>query len=177
MPGYYLDRVKRMVSLIGQHGFVRDGDRIFELGTGWLHWEALTLRLLFEIEAVLYDVWDNRQLGGLKNHVRQLGPMLPQIAGLTPAQLSRAQRLIDEIDTIESFDVLCKRLGFEYVVESSGSFERFRNSLVSTGGERRACSSTSGVRTAHADCRDAPDPEAGRLGAAQHRHLGSSVTL
>src|SRR5688500_13425313 len=62
MPAYYPDRVKRILRLNRQHGIVRDGDRILELGTGWLHWEALTLRLFFDIKAVLFDVWDNRQL-------------------------------------------------------------------------------------------------------------------
>jgi SAM-dependent methyltransferase len=137
MPSYYLERVRRMVRLLGQHRFVKDGDRIFELGTGWLHWEALTLRLLFDIEAVLYDVWDNRQLGGLKNYVGQLGPLLTQVEGLTPAQISRAQRLIGEITKVESFEELYSRLGFEYVVEESGSLSRFRDGsvqLVVSGG-------------------------------------------
>src|ERR1043165_3728637 len=62
MPGYYAERIKRMLRLTRQYNIVRDGDRILELGTGWLHWEALTLRLFFDIKAVLFDVWDNRQL-------------------------------------------------------------------------------------------------------------------
>src|SRR5262245_17347749 len=137
MPNYYVERVKRMMRLIRQHELIRDGDRVFELGTGWLHWEALTLRLFFDIEAVLYDVWDNRQLGGLKNYVRQLGPHLGQVDGLTQVQQRRAQALIDEIGQLESFEALYKRLGFEYVVERSGSLARFRDSsfqLVVSGG-------------------------------------------
>jgi hypothetical protein len=31
MPGYYADRVKRMLRLQRQHGIVKDGDRIMEL--------------------------------------------------------------------------------------------------------------------------------------------------
>src|SRR5438105_8986447 len=76
LPTYYPERLKRMLRLIRNHGIVKNGDRILELGTGWLHWEALTLRLFFDIEAVLFDVWDNRQLGALKNYIRQLKPML-----------------------------------------------------------------------------------------------------
>src|SRR5262245_41296508 len=62
MPAYYAERVKRILRLLREHPLVKDGDRIIELGTGWLHWEALTLRLFYDIEAVLYDVWDNRQM-------------------------------------------------------------------------------------------------------------------
>jgi SAM-dependent methyltransferase len=137
MPGYYVERLRRMLRLQGQHEIVRKGDRIIELGTGWLHWEALTLRLFYDIEAVLFDVWDNRQLGGLKNYVRQLGPVLNDGFGLSAAELKRAQSLIEEIVKVESFAELYKLLGFEYVVESSGSLAQFSSGsfqLVVSGG-------------------------------------------
>jgi len=57
MPGYYPDRVKRMLRLQKNYNIVHHGDRILELGTGWLRWEALTLRLFYDIEAVLFDVY------------------------------------------------------------------------------------------------------------------------
>ena len=137
MPSYYVERVKRILRLTSQHDIVQDGDRILELGTGWLHWEAVTLRLFFDIEAVLFDVWDNRQLGGLKNYLRQLGPMLGDGLGLTPAQLSRAHGIIADVVKVQSFDELYKLLGFRYVVESSGSLKQFGDGsfqLVVSGG-------------------------------------------
>ena len=137
MPDYYPDRVKRMLRLQKQHNIVSNGDRILELGTGWLHWEAVTLRLFYDIKAVLFDVWDNRQLGGLKNYVRQLGSKLNDGFGLSAAQLSRAQSIIEEIVKVESFGGLYELLGFEYVVESSGSLRQFSDNsfqLVVSGG-------------------------------------------
>ena len=137
MPGYYVERLRRMLRLQRQHNIVRAGDRIIELGTGWLHWEALTLRLFYDIEAVLFDVWDNRQLGGLKNYVRQLGPMLKDGFGLSAAELKRAQSIIEEIVKVESFSELYKHLGFEYMVESSGSLAQLPSNsfqLVVSGG-------------------------------------------
>jgi len=137
VPGYYADRIKRMLRLQKKHNIVRSGDRILELGTGWLHWEALTLRLFYDIEGVLFDVWDNRQLGGLKNYLRQLGQMLNGDFGLSAGELKRAQSLIDKILRIDSFDELYQLLGFEYVVESSGSLRQFRDDsfqLVVSGG-------------------------------------------
>ena len=137
MPDYYPERVKRTLRLQKQHGIVNNGDRILELGTGWLHWEALTLRLFYDIKAVLFDVWDNRQLGGLKNYVRQLGAKLNDGFGLTAAELNRARSIIEEILKVESFDQLYELLGFEYVVESSGSLRQFQNGsfqLVVSGG-------------------------------------------
>jgi SAM-dependent methyltransferase len=137
MPGYYVERVKRILRLQKQYKIVRDGDRIIELGTGWLHWEALTLRLFYDIEAVLFDVWDNRQLGGLKNYIRQLGPMLSNGCELSAEELQRAQCLIETILKVESFAELYKLLGFQYVVESSGSLAQFPSGsfqLVVSGG-------------------------------------------
>jgi SAM-dependent methyltransferase len=127
MPEYYIDRLKRMVRIEKEHRFVRDGDRILELGTGWLHWEALTLRLLYDIKAVLYDVWDNRQLGGLKNYIFQLNSRLSPELGLSESQIAHARDLIKKILEVESFEELYNLLGFKYVVRNSGSLEEFQN--------------------------------------------------
>lgn len=137
MPAYYPDRVKRILRLNRAHGFVKNGDRILELGTGWLHWEALTLRLFYDIEAVLYDVWDNRQFDGMKNYLRQLRPLLGDGFGLSPAELQRAHSVMDQIERVASFEELYRLLGFEYAVESTGSLSRFRDDsfqLVVSGG-------------------------------------------
>jgi SAM-dependent methyltransferase len=141
MPDYYAKRVRRMLRITKQYGIIRNGDRIIELGTGWLHWEALTLRLFFDIEAVLFDVWDNRQLASLKNYLGQLNLLLKERDGdgfgLTPSELSRAQSLITAILKVESFTELYKLLGFEYVVESSGRLSQFSDNsfqlVVSAG--------------------------------------------
>jgi len=137
MPSYYPDRIKRMLRLQTEHHIIKDGDRILELGTGWLHWEALTLRLFYDIEAVLFDVWDNRQLGGVKNYIRQLGSILDNDFGSSATKVKRARALIEEILKVDSFEQLYALLGFEYVVESSGSLRQFPDSsfqLVVSGG-------------------------------------------
>lgn len=125
MPRYYVDRVQRMLNLLDQHQIVSDGDRILELGTGWLHWEALTLRLFLDVEAVLFDVWDNRQLGALKNYVHQLSPILPELKGISPERLRRAQALTADIERVHSFEELYRLMAFTYVVEPSGSLAQF----------------------------------------------------
>jgi SAM-dependent methyltransferase len=136
MPEYYVDRVKRIVRLNRQFGLVGNGDRILELGTGWLHWEALTLRLLWDIESILFDVWDNRQLAGLRNYCRQLSPRLAE-CGLTAAELERARSILAAIDRVGSFEELYALLNFTYVVNAEGSLKQFADSsfkLVVSGG-------------------------------------------
>jgi Methyltransferase domain len=137
MPPYYADRLKWVLRLQKQYGIVRDGDRILELGTGWLHWEALTLRLFYDIEAVLFDVWDNRQFGALKNYFRQLSPMLNTGFDLTDQEVERAHSVIDRIVAADSFESLYRSLGFSYLVESSGSLAELTANtfrLVISGG-------------------------------------------
>jgi SAM-dependent methyltransferase len=95
------------------------------------------LRLFYDIKAVLYDVWDNRQLGGLKNYVGQLSPLLNESFELSSSELKRAQSLIQAILKADSFDELYKLLNFEYVVDSSGSLAKFHAGsfqLVVSGG-------------------------------------------
>ena len=121
MPDYYIERVRRMLRLMKEQDLVRDGDRVFELGTGWLHWEALTLRLFFDIRATLYDVWDNRQLGGLKNYFGQLNDLLETAFDLSPEQLARARSVIRILLDAPSFESLYQQLGLEYQVNSAGS--------------------------------------------------------
>ena len=94
-------------------------------------------RLFFDIEAVLFDVWDNRQLGGLKNYARQLRPLLEDGFQLSAAQVNRARDIIDAILKVSSFDELYNLLGFKYLVEGSGSLSEFASGsfqLVVSGG-------------------------------------------
>ncbi len=123
MPNYYFERLSRMLKLHKKHGTLKDGDRILELGTGWLHWEAITCRIFFDINAVLFDVWDNRQLNGLKNYIGQLDGMIDRLDA-TKAELSRAHRLIADIKKTKGFEDLYELLGFTYVVNPSGRLEQ-----------------------------------------------------
>jgi hypothetical protein len=103
---------------------------------------SLTLRLFCDIKAVLFDSWDNRQLGALKNYIRQLGDMLGRSFELSADELKRARGLIQQIVEVESF----ADLGFEYAIQSSGSLEQFSSGsfqLVVSRGRPRTCQKSS----------------------------------
>jgi len=68
IPPYYIERIKHTQNLCANYNIFQDGDRIIEIGTGWVHWEAITIRLIFNIKAVLFDIWDNRQFAALKKY-------------------------------------------------------------------------------------------------------------
>lgn len=123
MPDYYIDRVKRNVSLCLKHQLLKPSDRLLELGTGWVHWEALTTRLFFDFEATLYDVWDNRQFDALKSYLRQLASMLKREEHQFPGDVSNARRLISQICELKSFEEVYKLLGFKYIVDPLGEMK------------------------------------------------------
>jgi len=123
MPSYYFERAERNVAWCLKYGPLREDDLVLELGTGWVHWEALTLRLFFDFQAVLYDVWDNRQLSALKGFVRQLEERFGQKGFLEGCDFDRARSLIRKIQDSDTFDELYGMLGFRYVLDPSGLME------------------------------------------------------
>src|SRR5215469_4625479 len=123
VPGYYFNRVERNLRWCARYGPLLSGDFLAEIGTGWVHWEALTLRLFYDFHAVLYDVWDNRQLDALKNYLRQLRERFGKDGYLQEYDLERASWHVDKIEQISSFEGLYRLLGFRYVLEPSGTLQ------------------------------------------------------
>jgi hypothetical protein len=123
MPENYYERAVRNVTWCSKYAPLQPDDQLLELGTGWVHWEALTLRLFFDFKAVLYDVWDNRQLSALKSFVRQLGGRFGQDGFLEGCDFDRARYMIKKIDGASNFDDLYKLLGFRYVLDPTGLME------------------------------------------------------
>jgi len=107
MPTYYINRINRMLRIAKNYGGPKNGDRLIELGTGWLHWEAITTRLFFDVHGILYDVWDNRQMDGLKNYMEQLYNSL-EYMDVDNQQLTVARRLILKINEITDYTDLYK---------------------------------------------------------------------
>ncbi|MFZ4790764.1 MAG: methyltransferase domain-containing protein, partial [Candidatus Competibacteraceae bacterium] len=120
MPTYYLDRINRMLRIANELGVPKNGDRLIELGTGWLHWEAITTKLFYNVHGILFDVWDNRQMDGLKNYIEQLDNSLDKLDA-DNIQRTSAHKLISKIREVTGYDDLYKLLGFEYVLDHRGS--------------------------------------------------------
>ncbi len=120
MPDFYLARINRMLRIAKSYGVPKDGDKLVELGTGWLHWEAVTTRLFFDVRGILFDVWDNRQINGLKNYIEQLDNSLDKL-DVDDAQRTSARKLISQIKEVNNYQDLYDLLGFEYVLNDKGS--------------------------------------------------------
>lgn len=124
MPTHYLSRINRMLRIAKAYGVPKNGDRLLELGTGWLHWEAITTCLFFDVHGILFDVWDNRQMDGIKNYLIQLDNSLDKLDA-DNTQRARARKLILQILETNDFQSLYKLLGFEYVLDHRGTLNLF----------------------------------------------------
>jgi len=136
IPAYYLNRVNRMLKLSERYGVVKDKDTIIEIGSGWCHWEAVTLRLFFDIKAVLFDVWDNRQFDVLKSYLSQLRINLSKIE-TDENKLKKADDMIKMILSFNNFSEVYSALGFQYVIEPNGKLSSYKdnsfNLIISAG--------------------------------------------
>lgn len=117
----YINRAQENLAFVEAQGGIRDGMRVLEIGTGWVHWEALFTRLFYDVELVLFDVWDNRQFDGFINYSRQLRTRLAAEVPRPADQIARAEALLDKIIACGSFDEFYALVGARYVLEPSGS--------------------------------------------------------
>lgn len=117
----YLQRAHGNLRHIEAHGGIRDGLRLLELGTGWVHWEALFTRLFYDVRVVLFDVWDNRQFPGFLHYASELRHRLRTEVSRDPSAIARAEALLDHVLQARDFTEVYDLLGFEYLVEPSGS--------------------------------------------------------
>jgi cyclopropane fatty-acyl-phospholipid synthase-like methyltransferase len=105
----YLRRGELLVELYRRYESLEPDDTVLELGTGWMHWYAIYLRMAFECRMLTVDVWDNRQLDALKSAFSRL----------------LQSSLRDEICESETFEELYAKLGMTHHIIPSGRLNSF----------------------------------------------------
>jgi SAM-dependent methyltransferase len=125
LPTRYIERAARLIQECRRHQAIPRDGRVLEVGTGWLHWEATIIRLLYDVELTLFDVWDNRLWSGFKTYVRELDKVLEQALDLSEVENQRAHRLLGALSRAESFDEVYRLLGAEYVINPAGTLADF----------------------------------------------------
>lgn len=126
-----LPAAKKSLDIIEKHHIVRDGDRLLEIGTGWVHWEATVIRLFYDVEITLFDTWDNRQLEAYKRYFRMFGETMDRELALEAGRSKRAHRLLEIIANANSFEEIYKAFGFRYVLDSNGTLKQFQDESFS----------------------------------------------
>jgi SAM-dependent methyltransferase len=101
--------------------------RALELGTGWLHFYAVFLRLFYQVEVTLFDVWDCRQFEALRNMVSNVPANLPEWMPLSDAEAAQVRAWAEVITAQTCFDDVYRLLGFDYVVDAQGELGAFRD--------------------------------------------------
>lgn len=119
----YIERARYTLELC-QHYGVSDGDRLLEIGTGWVHWESTIIRLCYDVEMTMFDVWDNRQFTAYQYYCQQFAGLVDQTLGLDGARSARAHQVLQAIGQARGFDEVYNLLGFRYVVDGSGRLDQ-----------------------------------------------------
>ena len=114
----YVERGDLFVALCKKYGAVPAQAQAFELGTGWMHWYSLYLRLYFDLHITMLDVWDNRQLAALQT-------LFGKLKARVPAGFKGDVGRLDTIIAAPSFEALYEALGLCYVIEPDGSPRQF----------------------------------------------------
>ncbi len=117
---YYLGKARRFLERAREHRAIDDGMHLLELGTGWMHFYALFIRLLYDVRVTLVDVWDNRQLDAFQRVSRDLDAAFDDAIQPTPSEAKRVHALLAAIQKVRSFDELYRLLDFDYRVDESG---------------------------------------------------------
>ncbi|MGA1825058.1 MAG: class I SAM-dependent methyltransferase [bacterium] len=123
----YVNRAYILLDLAKKHNAIQNGYKLLELGTGWVHWGSIFIRLFNDVNITLFDVWDNRQLKALKHNFAELAKLYSKEIDIAPTQYERVHSLLRAISSVNSFDDLYNLLGFQYVIEPSGTLRHFQD--------------------------------------------------
>ncbi len=117
---HHIRRAQELVELSRRHGMLRDGLRMLELGSGWMHFYAIVMRMWVDVRVTLVDVWDNRQFDALQSVFAEFERRLDEVFAFTPEQRARAAAVLAEVRTSTSYDDLYQRLGFDFALDPNG---------------------------------------------------------
>ena len=115
----YYFRTPKFLELLRRHDICQPGMNALEIGTGYVHWEAMMLRNEVPCDVTLYDVWDNRTYARFQSYVRQLtDPANRARLGLS-TDMNRD--LMERVAEAPNFEAAYKLLGFTYLLDSTGT--------------------------------------------------------
>lgn len=120
--------ISKMRKTLTQWREYRDGAKtdpwsVLELGTGWMHFGGLFLAAFEDTESIFFDVWDNRQLPGLRASFESVRNWAVNAPDLSEPERTRALSFLTAILEARDFETLYVAARARYVVSSTGSLE------------------------------------------------------
>lgn len=119
----YIERGNLFRELSAKYQITNTGDRMLEIGTGWVHWHSIYHRLFHDVEITMLDVWDCRQFGAIRTVFGTVKNEIDAILRENPT----ASRNLSTTLAAESFADLYRDLGLNYRVEETGSLDFCEN--------------------------------------------------
>jgi len=123
-------RIRRgnlLVDLCNKYSAVNEGDKLLEIGTGWIHWYSIYLRLYYDVSITMLDVWNNRQFIALKSAFSKLEASMKT----DHTHYHRIVKLLQKILATKSFEELYIMLGLQYIIEKTGDLSQFPDNSFS----------------------------------------------
>ncbi|MGX7951732.1 methyltransferase domain-containing protein [Tsuneonella sp. HG249] len=123
-------KADRSLRFMESHGAIRDRMRLLELGSGWVHWEALFARCFYDVEIILFDMWDNRQFAGFRHHAAALRDAIPSLTTRRPEAREEAVALLSRVIDCADFSEVYRLLGWRYLVDAGGRLDAVTDGSV-----------------------------------------------
>lgn len=123
-----IDEERKIVHFMKEFCDIKKGDRFLELGTGWFHRYSSFVRIFYDIEIILYDVWDNRQFNALKHYINSLPSLFNDEE---KKNKDKSIDIISKINSIHSFDEYYSYMGFNYVINKNDNLSPFSENSFS----------------------------------------------
>ena len=123
----YLDRTQSFLEIARRYGFISNGMQVFELGTGWIHWEALVVSNEADCDCMLYDVVDKRDLVKLRRVLAALCnlPTRRRLGFRDDALVP----VLRDLASAPNFQAVYNRLGFSYRLDPTGGLHGIKSDL------------------------------------------------
>ncbi len=121
----HLHRARDFLRTVRQFDAIHDGDTLLELGTGWVHWESTFIRLFYDTRALLFDVWDNRQLSAFRKYFSDLDNIIDKEMEIRPDEHERVHALLRAVSSVTSFTELYELIGSKHVINPRGTLDCF----------------------------------------------------
>lgn len=118
-----ITRGKLLVDLCNKYGSVNEGDKLLEIGTGWIHWYPIYLRLYYNVSITMFDVLDNRLFIAMKSSFLKLVESMKT----DHAHYHRIVKLLKKILATKSFGELYTLLDLQYIIDKTGDLLQFQD--------------------------------------------------
>ena len=102
--------------------------KALELGTGWVHFYSLYLKMFLNIKIDMFDIVDNRQFRAIQERFTQF-LKVKYLFQISDIEYNRINHVVDLILGAKNFEELYNNLGVTYILNSNGDINAIPDSV------------------------------------------------